>query len=349
MFKIEKRVISEKKEPFIIAEMSGNHNGSLATALKIVDLAAYAGVDAIKLQTYTPETITMRSSRKEFFIKDKKNFWRNNSLFNLYKKAQTPWWWHEKIFKRAKEKKLFFFSSPFDESAVDFLESLNVPMYKIASFENNHFPLLKKIAKTGKPVIMSTGLATLGQLKESVNYLRDNGCKQLALLKCTSSYPAKSEDLNLITINKIKKTFKCEVGFSDHSIGNGASLAAINFGASIIEKHFTLSKAKGVDGFFSNEFNEMRRLKEETTAAWKSKGRVFFGPTKSEKEFMKYRRSIYVSKSINKGEKFTNNNLKIIRPACGLQPKYFEKIIGKLATCKISKGSPLKLFHIKNK
>ncbi len=347
MFKIKKRLISDKKKPFIIAEMSGNHNGSLAKALKIVDLAAEAGVDAIKLQTYTPETITMRSTRKEFFIKDKKNMWKNNSLFDLYKKAHTPWVWHKAIFERAIKKKLVFFSSPFDETAVDFLENLNIPLYKIASLESNHFPLLKKIAKTGKPVIMSTGLSTLLEIKESVNYLRKNGCKQLALLKCTSSYPANPEDLNLISIKKLKKIFNCEVGFSDHSLGIGAALTAISHGASIIEKHFTIEKNKGVDGFFSSEVTEMKRLKEESIVAWKAKGKVFFGPTKNELQYKKYRRSIYISRDIKKGDYFSKDNLKVIRPGLGLHPKEYEIVIGKKAKKNIKKGSPLKKSLIK--
>ena len=347
MFKIKKRVISGKNTPFIIAEMSGNHNGSLATALKIVDLAAKAGADAIKLQTYTPETITMRSSRKEFFIKDKKNMWKNNSLFDLYKKAQTPWAWHKLIFERAKKKKLIFFSSPFDETAVDFLENLNVPLYKIASFENNHYPLLKKVAETGKPIIMSTGLSTLKELKDSVRYLRKNGCKQLALLKCTSSYPANPEDLNLISIQKLRKTFNCEVGFSDHSLGIGAALTAINNGASIIEKHFTIEKNKGVDGFFSSEVTEMRRLKEEAIVAWKARGEVFFGPTKNELRYKKFRRSIYVSQDIKKGDYFTKDNLKVIRPSNGMHPKYFETILGKKSKKSLKLGTPLKKIFIK--
>ena len=342
MFKIKKRLISEKKEPFIIAEMSGNHNGSLATALKIVDLAAEAGADAIKLQTYTPQTITMRSSQKEFFIKDKKNMWKNNSLFDLYKKAQTPGAWHKIIFERAKKKKLIFFSSPFDETAVDFLENLNVPLYKIASFESNHFPLLKKVANTGKPVIMSTGLSTLPEIKESVKYLRKNGCKQLALLKCTSSYPANPEDLNLISIQKLRKTFNCEVGFSDHSLGIGAALTAINNGASIIEKHFTIAKNKGVDGFFSSEVTEMRRLKEETTVAFKARGKVFFGPTKNELQYKKFRRSIYISQNIKKGDRFSKDNLKVIRPGLGIHPKYYEFLMGRVVKKNGKKGQPLK-------
>ena len=347
MFKIKKRTISEKNPPFIIAEMSGNHNGSLATALKIVDLAAKAGADAIKLQTYTPETITMRSSRKEFFIKDKKNMWKNNSLFDLYKKAQTPWAWHQIIFERAKKKKLIFFSSPFDETAVDFLENLNVPLYKIASFENNHFPHLKKVANTGKPVIMSTGLATLPEIKESVKYLRKNGCKQLALLKCTSSYPANPEDLNLISIQKMRKIFNCEVGFSDHSLGIGAALTSINNGASIIEKHFTIEKNKGVDGFFSSEATEMKRLKEESSIAWMARGKVFFGATKNEIKYRKFRRSIYISQDIKKGDSFSRDNLKVIRPSNGLHPKYFEIILGKKAKKSLKLGTPLKKIFIK--
>jgi len=348
MFKIKNRIISKNTKPFIIAEMSGNHNGSLKTALKIVDLAAKAGADAIKLQTYKPETITMKSQRPEFFIKDKKNLWRNNSLFNLYKKAQTPWEWHKKIFDRAKKNKLIFFSSPFDETAVNFLEKLKVPLYKIASYENNHFPLLKRVAQTKKPIIMSTGFASLKDLKESVKYLRYNGCKQLALLKCTSSYPAQSIDLNLATIKKMREIFKCEVGFSDHSLGIGASITAINNGATIIEKHFTLDKYKGTDGFFSSEFTELKNLNKETEVAMKSRGKIFFGATKTEEKFKKYRRSIYISKNINKGEKFSKNNLKVIRPAFGLHPKYYEQILGKVSKKKLKAGSPLKKIQIKN-
>jgi pseudaminic acid synthase len=346
MFRISKKTISTKHKPFIIAEMSGNHNGSLKNALKIVDLAAKAGADAIKLQTYTPETITMKSSRKEFFIKDKKNLWKNNSLFNLYKKAQTPWEWHKKIFERAKKNNLIFFSSPFDESAVDFLENLNVPMYKIASFENNHYPLLKRVAKTKKPIIMSTGLASLKDLKGSVKYLRQNGCKQLALLKCTSSYPANPKDLNLTTIKKMKEIFKCEVGFSDHSLGIGAAITAVNNGATIIEKHFTLSKKKGVDGAFSSEFDELKTLKKETEVAWLANGKIFFGPSKSETKFIKFKRSIYVFKNIKKGEKFSKNNIRIIRPALGLHPRYFNNVLGKISHQKLYAGTPLKKKYI---
>ena len=347
MVKIKKKIISSDKRPFIIAEMSGNHNGSLKTALKIVDLAAKAGADAIKLQTYTPETITMKSKRKEFYIGDRKNIWKNNSLYSLYKKAHTPWEWHKKIFDRAKKLKLIYFSSPFDETAVDFLEKLKVPLYKIASFENNHFPLLKKVAQTKKPVIMSTGLATLNELKESVKWLRKNGCKQLALLKCTSSYPANPSDLNLTTIKELRKIFKCEVGFSDHSLGIGAPITAINFGATIIEKHFTIKKNKGVDGVFSSELEEMKRLKLESEVAWLSKGKTFIGSTSNEKKYKKFRRSIYVFKDIKKNDIFTKNNIKVIRPGLGLHPKNYDLIIGKKSTQNIKAGFPLKKSFVK--
>ncbi len=349
MFRVGKKIISKNYKPFIIAEMSGNHNGSLQNALKIVDLVAKSGADAIKLQTYTPETITIKSARKEFFIKDKNNLWKNSSLFDLYKKAQTPWSWHKKIFERAKKKNLIFFSSPFDETAVDFLENFNVPIYKIASFENNHYPLLKRVAKTKKPIIMSTGLATLKEIEKAVKYLRQNGCKDLALLKCTSSYPANPRDLNLITIKKMKEIFRCEVGFSDHSLGIGAAITAINNGATLIEKHFTIDKKKSVDGMFSSEIDEFKSLKRETEVAWLAKGTTFFGPSKNEVKFKKFKRSIYISKNIDKGEKFSKSNLKVIRPSLGLHPKHFEEIQGKFSKKKLAAGTPLRKSYIKNK
>lgn len=348
MIKIKTRIISKRHKPFIIAELSGNHNGSIQNAFKLVDLAASCGVDAIKLQTYTPETITLFSHKKDFLIKDKKNPWKKSqTLFNLYKKAHTPWSWHKKIFERAKKKNLIYFSSPFDETAVDFLEDLNVPMYKIASFENNHFPLLKKVAKTGKPVIVSTGLATLKQIKETVNCLKKNGCKNFALLKCTSSYPADPKDLNLLSIQQLKRLFNCEVGFSDHSLGIGAAISAISYGATIIEKHFTLNKSKGVDGKFSSEAEELKMLRRESEIVWQAKGKIFFGPTNNETKYEKFRRSIYISKKIKKGEKFSKSNLKIIRPAYGLHPKYFDQIIGKVSKKNIEVGTPLKKNFIK--
>ena len=342
MNKISKIFSKKPQKPIIIAEMSGNHGGSLQNALKIVDLASDCGVDAIKLQTFTPDTITIKSKRSEFFIKDNKNIWKNNSLHNLYKKAHTPWKWHNQIFKRAKQKKLICFSSPFDESAVDFLESLGAPMYKIASFEITHFPLLKKVAQTRKPIILSTGLATLKEIKESVSFLKKNGCKQIALLKCTSAYPASPSDLNLLTIKDLKKKFKCKVGISDHSIGIGAAIGAVALGADVIEKHFALNKNVGTDGVFSSEFKEMKSLVKETEIAWKSLGKIYYGPTKNETKFIKYRRSIYVSKEVKKGQKITSENIKIIRPSKGLSPKLYWKILGKKFKKNIKKGTPLK-------
>lgn len=350
MIKIKSRKISKSHEPFVIAELSANHNGSLKNALKLVDLASKSGVDAIKLQTFTPESITLNCKKKDFLISDKKNIWKkNNSLFSLYKKAQTPWEWHKQIFEKAKRKNLIYFSSPFDETAVDFLEELNVPAYKIASFENNHYPLLKKVARTGKPVIMSLGLSTLDEIKRSFVYLKKNGCKQIALLKCTSSYPANTKDLNLFTIKDLKKKFNCEIGYSDHSLGIGAAISAVTLGATIIEKHFTLEKNKGVDGKFSIEKNEMQTLKKECTRSWQALGKVYYGPTKNERLYKKYKRSIYVSKLILKGEKFTNENLKIVRPSFGLHPKFYEDIIGKISNSKIEMGTPFKKKYVRNK
>ena len=342
MIKIKTKKISKKNKPFIIAEMSGNHNGLLSNALKLVDLAAKCGADAIKLQTFTPNTITMKSKRKEFYVKDKKNLWKNNSLFQLYKKAHTPWEWHHQIFQRAKKRKIICFSSPFDETAVDFLEKLNAPLYKIASFENTHFPLLKKVAKTGKPIIMSTGLASIKEISESVKFLRKNGCKSLALLKCTSAYPADPSDLNLLTIKDLKKRFNCEVGISDHSLGIGAAIAAVSLGAVIIEKHFSLKKNIGVDGKFSSEVNEMKNLIDQSKIASKSLGKVFYGPTENEKKYLIYRRSIYVSKNVKKGEKLSKENTKIIRPSLGMKPKLYWSVLNKKFRKNIKKGTPLK-------
>lgn len=342
MFKIKSRIISSVNKPFIIAEMSANHDGSLKNALKLVKLAAKSGADAIKIQTYAANTITLKSKRKEFLITNKKNLWKSNSLHQLYKKGETPLSWHKKIFEEAKKNKLICFSSPFDESAVDFLEKLNTPLYKIASFENEHYPLLKKIASTGKPVIMSIGMMSLNELKNSIKYLKKNGCKKIALLKCTSSYPAEPKDLNLLTIPYLKKKFKCQIGYSDHSLGIGASLAAIAHGATIIEKHFTLNKNTGLDAKFSVNQSELTNLVEESKIVKESLGKIRIKPTKNEIASMKFKRSIYSIKKIKRGEKFTKKNLKVIRPSNGLHPKYFEFILFKKAKKNIKKNVPIK-------
>lgn len=346
MIKILNRPISVKHKPFIIAEMSANHNQSLSNALKIIDKAKQAGVDAIKIQTYTPDTLTIKSSRKEFTITDKSSIWYNQNLYNLYKKAYTPWDWHQKIFDYSKKKGLICFSSPFDLSAVEVLKKLNCPAYKIASFEINNLPLIENVAKLNKPLIISTGLATFKEIKNAVMTAKKNGCKKIILLKCTSTYPSDPKDSNIITINDLKKQFKCEVGISDHTKGIGVSVASIAYGSTVIEKHFTLDrKLGGVDSEFSLEPNEMKSLVDEAKRAWSSLGKKKYGPTKSELNSLKFRKSIFVVKDIKKGEVFCDENIKIIRPNIGLEPKFYKRIIGKIAQKNLKKGTPLKKTH----
>lgn len=326
-------------QPFIIAEMSGNHDQSLETARKIVKSAAEAGADAIKLQTYTAETMTMKGVYK---IEDKDSLWDGNELYDLYEKAHTPWDWHEELFKYAKELGLIPFSTPFDFSSVDFLEELNVDMYKIASFENTDIPLIKKVAKTGKPVIISTGAASLAQIDLAVSTLRENGCEDFVLLKCTSTYPAPPESTNLRSIPYLKELFKCPVGLSDHTLGIGAAIASIAMGAQVIEKHFTLDRSDGaVDAAFSLEPDELKMLVEEAKRAYLALGDVHFGLTDSETKAVEFKRSVYVSKDIKKGETFSPDNIRIIRPGFGLEPKYYDLVLGKKAKEDIKKGTPL--------
>jgi pseudaminic acid synthase len=326
-------------QPFIIAEMSGNHDQSLETAKKIVKSAAEAGADAIKLQTYTAETMTMKGVYK---IEDKDSLWNGNELYDLYEKAHTPWDWHEELFKYAKELELIPFSTPFDFSSVDFLEELNVDMYKIASFENTDIPLIKKVAKTGKPVIISTGAASLAQIDLAVSTLRENGCDDFVLLKCTSTYPAPPENTNLRTIPYLKDLFKCPVGLSDHTLGIGAAVASIAMGARVIEKHFTLDRSDGaVDAAFSLEPDELKMLVEESKRAYLALGDVHFGLTESETKAVEFKRSVYVSKDIKEGDAFTTDNTRIIRPGFGLEPKYYDLVLGKKAKEDIQKGTPL--------
>ncbi len=337
--KIGNYTIGANHKPFIIAEMSGNHNQSLDRALELVDAAAAAGAHALKLQTYTADTITMKGA---YTIQDKNSLWNGKELHDLYKTAHTPWEWHKAIFERAKEKGMEAFSSPFDETAVDFLESLNVPAFKIASFENTHHPLLRKVAATGKPVIVSTGVSTLEDIVESVEVLRKAGCKNIILLKCTSTYPATPENTNLITIPNMQEKHKCIIGLSDHTMGTGVSVAAVALGARIIEKHFTLRRADGgVDSSFSLEPEELKALVVETERAFLALGKVFYGIQPAEEKSVFFKRSIYVSKDIKKGEKFSTDNLRIIRPANGLAPKYWDDVIGKVAKSELKAGTPL--------
>ena len=328
--------------PLIIAEMSGNHNQSLERALSIVEVAAKAGVHALKIQTYTADTMTLDIDTDEFFIENKNSLWKGKSLYKLYQEAHTPWEWHKPIFDKCKELGIIGFSTPFDETAVDFLESLDVPCYKIASFENIDIPLIRKVASTGKPMIISTGMATIAELDECVRTVREAGCKDLILLKCTSAYPASPENSNLATIPHMKQLFNCQVGISDHTLGIGVSVAGVALGATVIEKHFTLSRSDGgVDSAFSVEPAEMAVLVEEINRAWEAVGKIYYGQTDNEKESLKFRRSLYIVNDMKAGDIITKENLRVIRPGLGLPPKYYEILLGKRVKIDTKKGTPV--------
>ena len=342
MMKIQGRGVGAGSAPLVIAEMSGNHNQSLDRALEIVDAAAQSGVHALKIQTYTAETMTIDIHEREFFISDEKSLWKGESLFDLYKKAYTPWEWHEAIFDRAKKHKMLAFSTPFDRTAVDFLENLNVPCYKIASFENTDLPLIRYVAATGKPMIISTGMATFVELDETVDAARSAGCNDLVLLKCTSTYPSTPDDSNILTIPEMRSRYGCEIGISDHTMGIGVSVAAVALGATVIEKHFTLQRSDGgVDSAFSMEPQEMAQLVIETERAWQSMGRVQDGPTAKEKASLVFRRSLYVVADIKAGEKLTPANVRAIRPGYGIAPKFYDEVMGMTAKRDIARGTPL--------
>lgn len=338
-FKIGSVQIGQGQTPFIIAEMSGNHNHSLDQALQIVRAAKRSGASAIKLQTYLPHTLTINVHKNDFLVDDKNSLWKGNYLYELYEKAFTPWEWHEPIFEEAKKLGLIYFSSAFDETSVDFLESLDVPAYKVASFENSHLPLIKKIAQTGKPMIISTGMASLHEIEESVNCARENGCKDLILLKCTSNYPANPSSANLLTMNDLKNKFSCEVGLSDHTLGVGVSVAAVALGAAVIEKHLTLTEEdSGVDSEFSMSEREMTQLVLECGFAHSAIGQVSYGATPEEIPSLKFRRSIYAIQDIEIGDEISTANIGIIRPGYGLHPRYYSKIIGKTSKVKLERG-----------
>ena len=327
---------------FFIAEMSGNHNHSLERALQIVEAAAEAGADAIKLQTYTADTITIDKSDGEFFIDDPDDLWKGQSLYELYQKAYTPWEWQPKIFERAKECGILCFSTPFDPTAVDFLEEIGTPMYKIASFENIDLPLIRKVAQTGKPLIASTGMASVAELDDLVRTAQENGCPDLTLLKCTSNYPARPEGTNLRTLPHLKELFRCRVGLSDHTMGIGAAVASIALGATVIEKHFTISRADGgVDSAFSMESAEFAQLVRECCTAYEALGEIAYGPEEQEKASLASRRSLYVVADVKKGESFTEKNVRSIRPGLGLPPKYYDVVLGKRAACDIGRGTAM--------
>jgi N-acetylneuraminate synthase len=322
--------------------MSGNHNQSLARAIEIVEAAARSGAHALKIQTYTPDTMTIDLDEREFHISNPDSPWAGSSLYRLYEEAHTPWEWHKPILDRARELGMVAFSTPFDDTAVDFLETLDVPCYKIASFENTHVPLVRRVAATGKPVIISTGMATVAELDETVRAAREAGCRDLILLKCTSTYPAKPANTNIVTIPHLRELFGCEVGLSDHTMGVGVAVASVALGATVIEKHFTLRRQDGgVDSAFSMEPPEMAQLVLETERAWQALGSVTYGPTEAERDSTQFRRSLYVTENLRAGETLSERNVRAVRPGRGLPPKYLEALIGRKVNCDVSRGTPV--------
>lgn len=327
--------------PLIIAELSGNHNQSLDRAMEIVEAAAAAGAHALKLQTYTADTMTIDLAEREFFIADKGSLWQGESLYALYQKAHTPWDWHKPIFDRCRELGMIGFSTPFDATAVDFLESLDVPCHKIASFENIDLPLIARVARTGKPIIMSTGMATLAEIDEAVRCARANGCDRLILLQCTSSYPAHPAASNLRTIPHMRDLFGCPVGLSDHTMGIGAAVASVALGAVAIEKHVTMRRADGgVDSAFSLEPDELAALVRETKTASEALGRIAYGPTEAEAGSLVFRRTLYVVEDMKAGDELTPANLRAIRPGLGLPPKHIDQLTGKRVARDVARGTP---------
>ena len=337
------RMVGLDHKPFIIAEMSGNHNQSLERAFAIVDAAAAAGAHALKLQTYTADTMTLDIDTGDFVITDPKSLWRGRNLYDLYREAHTPWDWHKPIFERARKLGMVPLSTPFDDTAVDFLESLDSTVYKIASFENTDLPLIRKVARTGKPMISSTGMASVVEIGEAVHAARETGCKDLILLKCTSTYPATPENTNISTIPNLRTTFGVEVGLSDHTMGVGVAVASIALGATVIEKHFTLARADGgVDSTFSLEPAELKSLVIETERAWQSLGHVSYGTSSAqEANSLAFRRSLYISRDVKKGEALTPENVRAIRPGFGLAPKWLDFILTRKAAKDISRGTPV--------
>ena len=348
-FKIGKYNVGVGKKAFIVAELSGNHNQSLNRAKRLIKYAKLAGADAVKLQTYTADTITLKSNTNDFKIKNNSPWKKYKNFWNLYNAASTPWIWHKELFKTAKKYNLEIFSSPFDESAVEFLESLKCPAYKIASPEINHIPLIKKVAKTGKPVILSTGLADLKDIKLAIKTLKKNGCKKIAVLQCVSSYPAPIAEQNLKVITDIKKKFKVLSGLSDHTIGNTSALTSVAMGGSIVEKHLnTDEKIKTVDSFFSSNVETFKDMVKKIREVEMSIGKIQYKITRESKKHLRGRRSIYVSKLINIGDKFSKKNIKIVRPNLGLHPRFFDKILGKTSKHRIKPGTSFKKKYLKN-
>lgn len=340
---IDGRKVGLGHRPFIIAEMSGNHNQSLGRALEIVDAAAAAGAHALKLQTYTADTMTLDIRDGDFLIDDPKSLWNGRNLYDLYEEAHTPWEWHKPLFERARKLGMVPLSTPFDDTAVDLLESLDCACYKIASFECTDLPLIRRVARTGRPMIISTGMASVAEIGETVGAAREAGCNDIVLLKCTSTYPATPDKTNILTIPNLRQTFGCEVGLSDHTMGVGVAVAAVALGATVIEKHFTLARADGgVDSAFSLEPAELNALVVETERAWQSLGRVSYGTSSAqEAKSLAYRRSLYVTKDVKKGELLTSANIRAIRPGFGLAPKWLDTVLGRRAAADVKRGTPV--------
>jgi len=337
---INKRKIGNDFSPYIIAEMSANHNGNIDNAYKIIDMAKTCGADAIKLQTYHPDTITMDMYTPEFMIEG--GLWDGQSLYELYKGAFMPWEWHKPLFDYAQKLDITIFSSPFDNTAVDLLEDLNTPAYKIASFEAVDLPLIKYVAQTGKPMIISTGMADAKEIQEAIEAAREGGCKELAILHCVSGYPAPAEDYNLKTLVDMQQKFDLVTGLSDHTIDNTTAIASVALGASIIEKHVTLDRnGGGPDDSFSLEPEELSQLCSGVKTAWESLGGINYGRKSSERGNVKFRRSLYAFKDIKQGEIFTKDNVKSIRPGYGMAPKHYEEILNKVAKFDIARGTPV--------
>lgn len=341
-FSINGRVIGLEQKPYIIAEMSANHNEDFDTVIAIINAAAGAGADALKVQTYTADTITLECNSPDFLIRNEDSPWHGWRIYDLYKKASLNWDWLGEINDICKKKNITFFSSVFDETSVDFLERLNVPAYKIASFENNHFPLIEKVVSTGKPVIISTGASSESEIDEMVSFLYDLKCRNYALLKCTSDYPAQAEDSNLMAIPAMREKYNCEIGLSDHTLGIGVALAGVALGATIVEKHFAISDhMDGLDGSFSSDETEMSTLVKECDRAWRAKGKSVFGLSQREHKNIQFKRSIYAAADIEVGEPLSRENIKIVRPGFGMHPRYFTTLLGRISKNRYSFGEPI--------
>lgn len=346
LFKIAGRAIDEKQAPYVIAEMSANHNGNIENAYKIIAMAKASGADAVKMQTYTPDTITIDCDLADFQLTE--GLWQGRSLYDLYQEAHTPWDWHKPLFDYAKKIGITLFSSPFDPSAVDLLEDLNTPAYKIASFEAIDLPLIKYAASTGKPMIISTGMASAEEIQQAIDAAKESGCKELAILHCVSGYPAPAEDYNLQTLVDMKQRFGVPVGLSDHTLDNTTAITSVGLGACIIEKHVTLDRSVGgPDDSFSLQPDDLKALVFGVKTAWKSLGKVDYGRKSSEQANVKFRRSLYFIKDIKVGEVVSDKHFKSIRPGYGLEPKFYDKVIGKRTAVKIKRGMPVLWDYLK--